>query len=593
MSARALLLPAFCLALCLASDDDFKTDVKVLDTDSFDKFREGSTPALVMFQAPWCGHCKAFKPFFGKAAKLINSNGLSFGMGTVDCDGGDGNPLCGPEKFNVTSFPTTYFFADKDAKEVKFEGARTTKGLKSFVKGKLGLDKFPGDEKFVNDEAKWEDGGNVVHQTEDHFGGYLKENPSQFIMFYAPWCGHCKKFKPVMIEASRKIKAAPLVAVDCTEEDPLCRAWNITGYPTFYWCAGAEQAACEKYHWSGSEDANDLRAYVENKVESAARKSLGAGGKKLEAKDVKKLRVRVLRKMLKERGLACKGCTDKKEFIKMLLENQDVKVAVKKHKRSWGEEQRFKKAQAVADVGFETPDEKVKHLTDFSWAETRKAQTKPMLLMFYAPWCKHCKDLKPKWAEGAASIGDDAIVAAIDCDTNEQTCGKFKVESLPTLKYYADPKTEGVEYKGGRDAAGMAKFVKGKLQVGAGSAWVGDPVNVKHISDDKLDKFVEENPKFLLYMYSKTCDKCKASMPVFAEGSGKASDANTAFAAVDCATDPKTCTKFGIKNPKVLRSAVFKFVEGGQAAAYKGKKDAKALADFAAEMDDEPGQDEL
>jgi hypothetical protein len=65
----------------------------------------------------------------------------------------------------------------------------------------------------------------------------------------------------------------------------------------------------------------------------------GAGGKKLEAsqpllvaKDVEKLRVRVLRKMLKERGLACKGCTDKKEFTKMLLENQDVNVAVKKHK---------------------------------------------------------------------------------------------------------------------------------------------------------------------------------------------------------------------------------------------------------------------
>ena len=115
----------------------------------------------------------------------------------------------------------------------------------------------------------------------------------------------------------------------------------------------------------------------------------------------------------------------------------------------------------------------------------------------------------------------------------------------------------------------------------------------KQITDDTLDKYVEENPKFLLMMYTKTCEKCKAMMPVFAEASGKASDANTGFAAADCATDPKTCIKFGIKNPKVLRSAVLKFVDGGAAVAYKGKKDAKGLSDFAVEMDEEPGKDEL
>jgi protein disulfide-isomerase-like protein len=591
MISRSCVALALCAAVVSASDDDFKTDVKVLDSDSFAAFHEGSTPALVMFQAPWCGHCKAFKPLFGKAAKLTNAAELKFGFGTVDCDGGDGKPLCAPDKFNVTSFPTTYFFADKDAKPVKYEDARTTKGIKAFVKGKLGLDKFPGDEKFVNDDSKWEDGGNVIHQTDDHFDAHLKQNPSQFVMFYAPWCGHCKKFKPIMIEASRKVKSAPLVAVDCTEEDPLCRRWNVTGYPTFYWCAGGTQADCEKYQWSGSEDANDVRSYIENKIESAARKSIGK--KKLEHKDVAKLRVRVLRKMLKERGLACKGCTDKKEFIKMLLENQDVKVEAKKHKRSWGEEQRYKKSLEVAEKGWELTNEKVAHYTDFSYSEARKAQTKPMLLMFYAPWCTHCKDLKPKWAEGATSIGDDAIVAAIDCDSNEETCGKFKVESFPTLKYFADGKDEGSDYKGGRDSAGMSKFIKGKLQVGAGSAWVGEPVNVKHITDDTLDKYVEEHSKFLLMMYTKTCEKCKAMMPVFAEASGKASDANTGFAAADCATDPKTCTKFGIKTPKGVRSAVLKFVDGGTAVAYKGKKDSAGLSDFAVEMDEEPGKDEL
>ena len=65
------------------------------------------------------------------------------------------------------------------------------------------------------------------------------------------------------------------------------------------------------------------------------------------------------------------------------------------------------------------------------------------------------------------------------------------------------------------------------------------------------------------------------------------------FAAADCATEPELCKKYGIKNPKVLRSAAFKFVDSGVASAIKGKKEAKDLVAFATEMEEEPGQDEL
>ena len=179
----------------LADDADWKESVAVLDAESFDKFRADNTPALVMFHAPWCGHCKAFKPFFGKAAALAKAGDLKFGMGGIDCDGA-GKALCGPDKFNVTSYPSTFFFEGTDDKPVKYEGARTTKGVKSFIKTKLKLEKFPGDEKFVN-EAKWEENGNVVHQTDDHFDAFRKENPNMFTMFcelLVVFDGVCKFF---------------------------------------------------------------------------------------------------------------------------------------------------------------------------------------------------------------------------------------------------------------------------------------------------------------------------------------------------------------------------------------------------------------
>merc|ERR1712146_477977 len=88
---------------------------------------------------------------------------------------------------------------------------------------------------------------------------------------------------------------------------------------------------------------------------------------------------------LKERGLECKGCTDKKEFVKLVLDNQNVvvKAMPKKHKMTWAEERREKKARVVAEQGWEAaPD--VVHLTDFTWEAFRAKQEKPMMVMFYA-----------------------------------------------------------------------------------------------------------------------------------------------------------------------------------------------------------------
>ena len=45
----------------------------------------------------------------------------------------------------------------------------------------------------------------VVTLTDDNFNNYVvpKENSSWLIMFYAPWCGHCKHAKPGFEDFSR------------------------------------------------------------------------------------------------------------------------------------------------------------------------------------------------------------------------------------------------------------------------------------------------------------------------------------------------------------------------------------------------------
>ena len=55
------------------------------------------------------------------------------------------------------------------------------------------------------------------------------------IMFYAPWCGFCKRMKPDYQQAATEIKGSGiLAALDVTrpENNIISRKYNITGFPT-------------------------------------------------------------------------------------------------------------------------------------------------------------------------------------------------------------------------------------------------------------------------------------------------------------------------------------------------------------------------
>lgn len=60
-----------------------------------------------------------------------------------------------------------------------------------------------------------------------------------FTMFYADWCGHCKKAKPGFVEfmADGKVKVGDTeVKVEMINADsgsPKMKAFNVSGYPSF------------------------------------------------------------------------------------------------------------------------------------------------------------------------------------------------------------------------------------------------------------------------------------------------------------------------------------------------------------------------
>jgi thioredoxin 1 len=69
-------------------------------------------------------------------------------------------------------------------------------------------------------------------------------------------------------------------------------------------------------------------------------------------------------------------------------------------------------------------------------AETFKAaaaQSKPVLVDFWATWCGPCRIQGPNVEKTAALVGDRALVGKVDVDQQRELAAQFQVRSIPTL----------------------------------------------------------------------------------------------------------------------------------------------------------------
>ncbi|KAK1136361.1 hypothetical protein K0M31_000922 [Melipona bicolor] len=111
----------------------------------------------------------------------------------------------------------------------------------------------------------------------------------------------------------------------------------------------------------------------------------------------------------------------------------------------------------------------VLELTDDSFRHEIN-QLENTLVMFYAPWCGHCKRLKPEYAKAAEMLLDNdppITLAKVDCtESGKEICNKYSINGYPTLKIYSRGDFVN-DYNGPREAAGIAKYMK--AQVGPAS----------------------------------------------------------------------------------------------------------------------------
>ena len=212
---------------------------------------EHDGPVAVQLFAPWCGHCKALKPAWKAATKALQGK-----VKLVVVDATAEQQLA--QKYGVRGYPTILIFGDNKRKPQPYEGGRDERSLISGLKKAAAAGGASGgggsakpkpsppsgpkpSPSSSRSEAHPPSGGvgtfggkGVIQLTDQTFASeVLRSDALWLVVFYAPWCGHCKRLEPDFGAAARRLDGqARLAAVDATQNSELSKIYEVNGYPS-------------------------------------------------------------------------------------------------------------------------------------------------------------------------------------------------------------------------------------------------------------------------------------------------------------------------------------------------------------------------
>uniref|UniRef100_A0A3Q4FZL9 Protein disulfide isomerase family A, member 5 n=1 Tax=Neolamprologus brichardi TaxID=32507 RepID=A0A3Q4FZL9_NEOBR len=216
-----------CVCMCFAEKHPDSSLVPSSLSKDFRKLlKKEERPVLMMFYAPWCGVCKRMQPIFQQAATETKGKYVLAGMNVHPAEF-DGLK----QEYGVKGYPTfCYFEKGKFLHHYENYGA-TAKDIADWLKN-------PQPPQPKTPEVPWSETDSAVfHLSDESFDSFLEEHPAALVMFYAPWCGHCKKMKPEYDEAAEILNKGAdspgvLAAVDATVHKAVSDRFKISGFPT-------------------------------------------------------------------------------------------------------------------------------------------------------------------------------------------------------------------------------------------------------------------------------------------------------------------------------------------------------------------------
>ena len=96
-----------------------------------------------------------------------------------------------------------------------------------------------------------------------------------------------------------------------------------------------------------------------------------------------------------------------------------------------------------------------------------KSKNASLFTFFYAPWCGHCKKMKPDWIKASQKVNTGSTMKMVMVDLGdsnnkdqEQLRNEYGIQGYPTIMDIVNGK-KGSEYSGDRTPDALVKYASG------------------------------------------------------------------------------------------------------------------------------------
>jgi protein disulfide-isomerase-like protein len=435
----------------------------------------------------------------------------------------------------------------------------------------------------------------------------MRKEKGFLVMFYTNWCGFCKKLKGPYSLAATEVKGKHVIAamdMEKPENNKARKLFNITGFPTLLYF----QDGVSKYTFEGDNTKDGIIAFLANPSQPAPRQKEEEWAKD-ENSEIVHLTTKTFETILKDEKSAivmfyadwcghCKTLKPKYEAAKKILDkksnvgmlaaldaSRETEIASKYGVKGYPTLKYFENGEFKFDVKLRETDAIVKFMEnpdeppvvveekEISWEdeesdvvflsdETFKTflkKKKHCLVLFYAPWCFHCKNAKPEFMKAAESFRDDPKVefAAVDCTKHAGICSAYEVRGYPSIKYFSYLKTHK-DYRGERKTDDFIKFMgnpdqefeKPKEEV---VPFTSEKVLI--LNDKNFDSTMKKSKSALVMFFTNWCGHCKILKPAYSNAADTAHEQglSSVLAAVDCGSSYELCKKHAIEGYPTIK----------------------------------------
>jgi len=230
--------------------------VTVLDKKNFYKTIGKDKHVLVKFFAPWCGHCKKLAPVYEELAAAYEKESDKIIIAELNAD--EEKDIA--RKYDIKGFPTIKLFTANTETPIDYTDDRSLEAFIEFLEHETGIKaKIPK----PHSDIVVLDSGNFEEEV-------FAPNINALVLFFAPWCGHCKNLAPTYEKIATDFlneKNVLIAKIDATKNTVLAEKYHVHGYPHLVFFDGKKKSE-EGYEpdiYDGEREEEDFINFLNEK----------------------------------------------------------------------------------------------------------------------------------------------------------------------------------------------------------------------------------------------------------------------------------------------------------------------------------------